>query len=226
VSPQEIVALVRRHLIAVLAVVIVTAGVGYYLKSSTQPYQDSATFVFTSPPSSAFPNPYASFGGSLVEAAGVIAIQMMNSQSKREVSAAGGTAAYNVGLQNSYNLEYPDFSDPDVIVSTSSTDPAAAARTFTAVTQVLERELTTRQTQARVPRFNYIGLRILGQTGPLSQKGSTKRSYAGLLFLAIVAVLSIAGFLDRYSIPLRRLRRPPAIAWVGRITGSPETKAE
>jgi hypothetical protein len=111
-------------------------------------------------------------------------------------------------------------------VSTSSTDPAAAARTFTAVTQVLERELTTRQTQARVPRFNYIGLRILGQTGPLSQKGSTKRSYAGLLFLAIVAVLSIAGFLDRYSIPLRRLRRPPAIAWVGRITGSPETKAE
>ena len=205
-NPQAIFGLIRRHLIAVLVVLLATVAVTYHLKRTEEPYMDSATVVFTSPASKAFPNPYASFGGSLVEAAGVVAISMMSPQGQNRVRAAGGPADYQVSLVNSYNLEYPDFSLPDLAVSTSSVDPAEASRTMAVVTQMIAKNIEQRQTAYRVPLQNRIGVRVLGESGPLPTKGSMKRAYGGLLVLAIVAALGIASFLDKHPVRLRRRR--------------------
>jgi hypothetical protein len=206
VNPQAIVGLIRRHLIAVLVVMLTTVAVTYYLKKTEQPYQDTATVVFTSPASAAFPNPYASFGGSLIEAAGVISVFAMNPTSQRQVRAAGGTADYSVTLVNTYNLEYPAFSLPDLAVSTSSVNPAEASRTFTLVTKMIEKTLWDRQQADHVPMQSRIGVRVLGESGPLPTKGSMKRVYGGVLVLAIVAALGIASFLDKHPVRLRRRR--------------------
>jgi hypothetical protein len=206
VNPQAIVGLIRRHLIAVLVVMLATVAVTYYLKKTEQPYQDTATIVFTSPASKAFPNPYASFGGSLVEAAGLMSVVAMNQSSQRQVRAAGGTADYSVSLVNTYNLEYPDYSLPDLAVWTSSVNPAEASRTFTVVTKMIEKALWDRQQADHVPMQNRIGFRVLGESGPLPTKGSMKRVYAGVLVLAIVAALGIASFLDKHPVRLRRRR--------------------
>jgi hypothetical protein len=206
VNPQAIVGLIRRHLIAVLVILLATVALTYYLKRTQQPYMDSATVVFTSPASKAFPNPYASFGGSLVEAAGVVAISMMSPQGQDQVRAAGGTGSYQVSLVNSYNLEYPDFSLPDLGVSTSSVNPAEASRTMAVVTQMIARNIEQRQAAYRVPMQNRIGVRVLGESGPLPTKGSMKRVYGAVLVLAIVAALGIASFLDKHPVRLRRRR--------------------
>jgi hypothetical protein len=206
VNPQAIVGLIRRHLIAVLVVMLTTVAVTYYLKKTEQPYQDTATIAFTSPASKAFPNPYASFGGSLIEAAGVISVIAMNPTSQRQVRAAGGTADYSVSLVNTYNLEYPAYSLPDLAVSTSSVNPADASRTFTVVTRMVEKTLWDRQQADHVPMQNRIGVQVLGESGPLPTKGSMKRVYGGVLVLAIVAALGIASFLDKHPVRLRRRR--------------------
>lgn len=205
-NPQAIVGLIRRHLIAVLVVMLATVAVTYYLKKTEQPYQDSATIVFTSPASKAFPNPLASFGGSLIEAAGVMSVIAMNPTSHRQVRAAGGMADYNVSLVNTYNLEYPAYSLPDLAVSTSSVNPADASRTFTVVTKMVEKTLWDRQQADHVPMQNRIGVQVLGESGPLPTKGSMKRVYGGVLVLAIVAALGLASFLDKHPVRLRRRR--------------------
>jgi hypothetical protein len=206
VNPQAIVGLIRRHLIAVLVVMLATVALTYYLKRTEQPYQDTATVVFTSPASKAFPNPYASFGGSLVEAAGVMSIIMMSRTGENRIRAAGGAADYQVSLVNTYNLEYPAYSLPDLAVSTSSVNPVEASRTFSVVTRQLEKTLWDRQAADRVPLQNRIGVRVLGESGPLPTKGSMKRVYGGVLALAIVAALGIASFLDKHPVRLRRRR--------------------
>src|SRR5208282_3850412 len=161
--------------------------------------------VFTSPPSADFPNPYSSFTQSLIEAAGLVAILVMNPQSQQQVRAAGGTGTYDVGLVNSYNLQYPNFSDADATVTVTNATPAATSRTFTAVTRQVDGILTNLESRAGVPRLNRIGVHVIGVTGPLSQQGSSTRVFAGLLFLTIVAVFAVAGFLDRHSFRPRRL---------------------
>jgi hypothetical protein len=197
--------LLRRHIAAVLVVLAAVLVVAHYLKASTQPFQDSGVVIFTAPPSSAFPNPYSAPNGSLIVVAGIIATRAMDSHGQEEVQAAGGAGQYSVSLVNSYNLEYPAYDSPALTVTADSVSPSVASRTFTAVTQVLTQELSNLQDHANLPQTNRISAEIVGATGPLSQQGSSKRVYAGVLFLAIIAIFAVAGFLDRHPFRLPRV---------------------
>jgi hypothetical protein len=68
--------------------------------------------VFLPPYSGVHPNPYTAVGGSLTPTAGVVAARVMSPQGQQQVAQAGGTAAYDIGLVNGYNLQYPDYSSP------------------------------------------------------------------------------------------------------------------
>jgi hypothetical protein len=221
VSPQEIAALLRRHVVAVLVVAAIAAGVAYSIKRAPLTYQESATVYFTGPTSAANPNPYVTFSDALVEAAGTVAIIAMSPQGQQQVRAAGGTTAYDVALVNSYNLEFPLYGTPAVTVTSTSQDPTAVHQTFTSVTKVLERDLAERQAQVGVAPAHRIGIHIVNDTGPVALVGSSKRVFAGLLVLTIIAALFVASFLDRHRLRLG-LRRLPPVRAVIRAVGRGE----
>lgn len=203
-SLQEIVALLRRHIAAVLLVVLVAAGVAYMFKRTPTNYQESATVVFTPPASSAFPNPYVSISYTLVETAGLIAIEVMSPQGLQRVEAAGGSAAYDVQLYNLYNLQFPDFGDPYDTVTVTAADPEQVHRTFGLVTQLIYADLAALQAERSVPALDRIAASAVGDTGPLAQPGSHLRMYIGLFVLMIVSAFSLAVFLDQHPLRIPR----------------------
>lgn len=211
--PQHVAGLLRRHLTAVLVILLCAGMVGAYLKKSKEPYQDSGLVVFNAPPSSAFPNPYTSPSGTLIQVAGITAILLTSPQGNQQILAAGGIGQYSVVLTNSYNLEYPNFSSPTVTVTATAEDPAQASRTFAIVTDAIATDVVGMQARVGVPQTERITTAVIGATGPLSLHGSSKRVFAGLLFLVIVAIFTVAGFLDRHPVkfPRRRRRRQPTL---------------
>ena len=88
-SPQEIVALLRRHLVAIAVIFVAAAGFGYYLEHSSPGYTEAATVAFVTPS-----NPLGPFSGarSLLASNVVIATSMTSLTARQQVRQAGGTA--------------------------------------------------------------------------------------------------------------------------------------
>lgn len=208
--------MLRRHFIAVLVILAVAAGVEYSFKHTAPVYAETGTLVFIPPTSGAHPNAYAAVGGSLLEAAGYLATKAMSPQEQQLVQAQGGTTQYDVELLNSYNLQYPNFSNAYLVVTTTSSDPVAAHRTYGAVTQLLYKQFREQQAAADVTLNNRVLMVMAGDTGPLAQQGSSKRALIGLAILTIVAVFAAAAFLDKH--PIRR-RRIGSLSGAGRPAG-------
>jgi hypothetical protein len=201
-SLLQIIALFRRHKLAVALVLVLAVALLINIKKTPPTYQESATVIFTAPVSVANPNPYNSFNGDLTATGYVLMLQLKSPASRQEILNAGGSAPFDAGMVNLYNLEYPDYGDPYGIVTATSQDPVAAHRTFVAVTSELENLLAAHQTQAGVERRSWIGASLVGDSGPIVVPGSSKRVYAGVLVLTIVSTFAAATGLDR-----RRRRR-------------------
>jgi hypothetical protein len=203
----EIGALLRRHFIAVLAVLVLALWIVHDFKATPTVYNDSATVVFKPPVSQRYPNPYESGGGSIITAAGVIAGYVNGSEGQKLVSAAGGTLPYTAQLINAYNQDYPNYSAPEVDVEVNGTDFNAVTRTYAAVIQVIKDQTVARQKAARAPKVDRIHLIVIGDPGPLSQPGSSKRTLGGLMVLALVGIFAVAIFFERHPVRLRELGR-------------------
>jgi hypothetical protein len=209
-TAQEIFALMRRHLVALMIVVVIAAGVAYKLKHTPIMYQESGTVALTAGRSAANPNPYVSLNQSMIDAAGVMVLLVMSPQGQEQVEAAGGSASFDVALVNSYSMQFPDYSAPYITVSVTSFDPAEVHRTFTVVGGFLDHELAVRQAQFHVSGAALIVPHMIADTGPLAQPGSSKRWLLGIFILTLVAAFSATIFLDRHPVRLRRLARFPA----------------
>lgn len=206
-SPRQIAALFRRHLAAVAVVFLVTAGLGYHLKHADPGYTDVATVAFTAPKFQ--PNLFA-YGQSLLVMDELAVSSMTTVHSQQQVRMAGGTAHYDVALVNLNTEDFPNYSDPYLTVTTTSADPVAAQTTFSAVMKVLQHNVAAMQSVQGAKLGTWIGMNtIAAPTGPVAQTGSAKRSYAGLLLLAIIAAFMISKLLDRYPIRLRNLFQRP-----------------
>ncbi len=207
-SPHELGQLARRHVIAVLVVLALAVGFTYTVKRTPPRYQENATVILTAPESTANPNPFVqSYSRALVDTGDVIVLSMMSPRGQEKARAAGATSAFNVALVNTYNQQYPNYSEPYVTVSATGNDPAEAHRTFAVVSGLFAGDLVALQAQEGTAPIHRIGAHIIGDTGPVAQSGSPKRTYAGLALLTIVAVVMVAKFFDRYPIRLRRLVR-------------------
>jgi hypothetical protein len=199
--------LLRRHLVAVLAVLVLALWLVHDFKATPTVYNESATVVFNPPISERYPNPYESGGGSLVTATGVIATYVNGPVGQKLVSAAGGTVPYTAELINTYNQQYPNYPAPEVDVEVNATDPGAVVRTYAAVIQVIKDQVVARQKAAKVPKRDRINTIVIGQPGPLSQPGSSKRTLGGLMLLTLVGIFAVAIFFERHPIRLRELGR-------------------
>ena len=212
-TPQDLVALGRRHFRAMAAVLVVSAGLALYLHHLTPTYTDSATVIFNAPD-----RPH--LGLTLFTIDALTADSVMSAQGQDEVRNGGGTASFDVALVNLNDEDYPNYGVPYVSVSTSSTDPAAAQRTFSVVMRVLQRTVTQIQARQGAPPDTWITVAtISAPTGPIAQTGSRKRSLAALLVLTIIAAFMIAQFLDRHPIRLRDLLQRRGIPNLPRPTG-------
>jgi len=206
-------ALLRRHIIAVLAVLVLALWVVHDFKATPTVYLDGATVIFKPPISTRYPNPYESGGGSIVTAAGVVAAYVQGTEGQRLVSAAGGTLPYTVQLINSYNQDYPNYPYPEVDVEVTGTDLAAVVRTYVAVIQVVNSQTAARQAAVKAPKIDRITTKVVGDPGPLAQPGSPKRTLGGLMLLTVVGIFAIAIFFERHPVRLRdlgRSRRSPS----------------
>jgi len=213
VSPQGIVAMLRRHRIAIAIVALAAGMLSYHLVRGNPGYIDSGSVAFAAPK-----NPVSMFQNTrslrVVEEAATW--YMMGSQGKRQVRAAGGAAPYNVAMFNLYNEEYPNYSQPYVSIDVMSHYPEAAQQTFSAVLGVLRKATAMLQEQVGATLENEVTVMVVAEpTGPIAQGGSHKRSYAALAVLASLALYTIARVLDRRS-PRKhrkhRKRRPVAHA--------------
>ena len=206
---SEIVGLLRRHLIALVILVIAGACLVLVLKRTPMMYQESGTITLAVNLNS---SPY---NDSLINTTVLISGLVMSPQGQEQVAEAGGTADYNVAPVNNYNMQFPDYYEPSMTVTASSVVPAVAHDTFTATVRLIDHDLAVLQTQAGVLPAYRIGADLIGDTGPIAQPGSPKRVYAGLLVLMIVAAFSLAIFFDRHTVSFATALR----STLGRLRG-------
>jgi hypothetical protein len=208
VSPQEILALVRRHVVAVGAVLVLAAGLGLYLQHRPPGYADSATVAFVAPKNQ---GGLFGFGQSLLVADQVMTASLSGPQGQEQVRQAGGTAKFSVELVNLSDEEFPNYSDPYATVSVISQDSAVAAKTYSAVLQVLQEDLSAIQARQGAKPNTWIHMHIIADSpapGPQPQRGSRDRILAGLAILGVIAAFMLATFLDRHPIRWRGSRMP------------------
>src|SRR5579862_9095548 len=159
-SLLDIAALMRRHAVAVMIVLVLAAALGYEIKHAKPMYNDSSTVAFRTSGS-----PFGVGNGFLVTA-DLMVRSMMSPQSEQLVRQAGGTVAYQVSLVNLYNIEFPEYAVPYATVSVTAPDPADAERTFAATMEVLAEELKTRQAGDGISPAAQIGVHVIaGTTG-------------------------------------------------------------
>jgi hypothetical protein len=223
VSFDEIYRLMRRHLVAVMVVFVVAAGMAWDIKKTPVVYSESGNVIFVPPAV----NPYSSIAesnDSLIATAYVMMQEMLSPASEQKIREAGGTADFNLALVNLSNEQYPYYGRPYVTLTTTSVNPADVHRTFTIVGRSFQHLVSDRQVQAGAPPTSFISTPILGDTGPIAQVSSLKRAYAGLAILAIVTAFLVAGFLDRHPIwpsVRRHLARYVPSSWRGPYSYNP-----
>jgi hypothetical protein len=203
-NPYEIAIMLRRQVVVVGIVLMAGAAFAYHLHKANPGFADTATVAFAGPAVSAGLPPYAQ---SLIAVDGIVTDSVMSEGGRAEVRDAGGSAQYEVAIVNDYNEEYPSFLNPYATVTATSSDPAAAEKTFNAVMTVMANDLASMQAQQGTKADALIHLRdIAAPTGPLSQHGSKVRVYAALLVLTCLIAFMAARYFDRWRVSGARLR--------------------
>jgi hypothetical protein len=211
VSPGELVALARRHIAAVVVVSVVAVGVAYSFKHTPPTWEENATIVLAPPNlvlAPPYANPYAPpFGSSLIITGEVMMKWMAGPQGQQMLSRAGIANSFSVSLINFSDLEYPLYSSPNLTISATGASPVAVHSALAAGTQIFEQGLTSREARANVPPDEQIAMHVIGDSGPGLALGSSKRTYAGLAVLTVIAMYMILNFIDCRPSLLRRFRR-------------------
>jgi hypothetical protein len=209
----EMATLVRRRWAAVAVVLVLAAGASYMIKKTPATYEEQGAVVFGTATSPANPNEYDGynvFTTPLITVAEVVVRAMMgeqamSTQAQRPVLTPQGAAGFNLALVNLYNEEYPDYGEPEATLTTQSSSPAAVHTAFVQVSREVASRLNALQVEAGVQPQDRISEHVVGDTGPLLEAGSPKRVYIGLILLTLIAVFTVASFVDRHP-RLFRLR--------------------
>lgn len=192
---------IRRHLVIAALVLCVAVGVAYSVKRAPLTYSENAVIVLAPPGQELSPpysNPYAPpFGTSLVSTGELMEKWVDGAQGQQDLQRAGMKNSFGIALINFSNQEYPYYVVPDLAVSSVASTPASAHRALVSGIRMFTQELAQRETAAQVPANDQIVVRVIGDSGPASQPGSTKRTFAGLAILTIIAMCMITTFVDR-----------------------------
>ena len=185
------------RLLPATVVLTLAAGAGYYIRRTPPMYSQSATVVFTVRDAMANSHLSGVLISPLIATEVMLTQVLMSPAAQHQVRAAGGNAQFDLAPINLYSMEYPEYSEPSATLTTASQRPADVERTFRVVLRLLADRLAAIQARAGVAPRSRIRTFLVGATGPVVQPGSSTRVFAVLGVLAVVALFTVAGFLDR-----------------------------
>lgn len=212
---------VLQRWLVVAIVLVITLMAGYEIKHTPPEYLESANVVFSLPRSLAGSKAEildnAVRDPSLIIAGDVMVQSFMTREYQHLIRDAGGTAVIDLAMVNTSDEEFPAYQYPIATLTAQSTSPVVAHRTFAIAFGVLTHLVLRQQILAAVPARRRMSISLVGDTGPVSQQGSLKRSFIALGFLAIVAVSTVFGWLERLHrrracLPVPQPRQPEAAA--------------
>jgi len=203
VSVRQLAALARRHVFAVCLILLVTAGIAIDFKYTQTGYEETATvaleqegFVSVEPVSA---NENFLIDSSLITTCQLLVMRLSGSQGEIQLRQAGVIGNFAVSVINSSNADYPSYPYPDFSVSVSSGSSDTTHHQFSEAMQVIAADIAEFQTGSQFSTQNRFAAYTLSDSGPISQRGSLARTYAALMFLALVASFLTCCLLDRRS---------------------------
>jgi hypothetical protein len=186
-----------HRLCAVAGVLILAALTAVAVEHDPPTYLESALVVLVARDTPRLDGPGSTVGESLITTSATMVQSLASARSMTLIHEIGGTSNYSLALVNFYNQDYPEYSYP-LATGTATADRAAAARqTFSAVLRTFRRLLADRQ--AGVPPAGRISVLVVGDTGPVLQPGSPKRSLAGLALLTVIAAVTVSRLAGRHA---------------------------
>lgn len=192
-----------RKVMAVIGVLIISAGTAYEIKRAPELESDGATVIFFVAHQLARSQPQAdSINESLV------ATEVMLSETTMEyVSTPAGKVQIVAFPCNRSNLQYPDYEEQCATLTATAANAPAVRRAFWEAYQVLRSRLLRLQISSAVPARNRIQIYLVGISGPVAQAGSRARVLAGLAVLTLIGMLTVSRFLTLRRTWVARRRR-------------------
>jgi capsular polysaccharide biosynthesis protein len=213
----EIVALVRRHLIVVVAICACGFGAAYALVRADPGYQEAGTVAIIAPQTA---NNMFADDGDLLVIESLLSQYLTSATAESRIRAVGGTGDYSVALVNESNEQFPYYKNPYIDITATSANPGVSQRTFTGVLDVMGAELSTLQNRQGVVPTDQVTAIIASQPGtPVRLSGSHVRFLLAMAMITVIVTLLSISVIDRRS--RRRNSSPP----VPRIHHSAETSA-
>jgi len=203
VSVRQLAALAGRHVFAVCLILLVTAGIAVDFKYTQAGYEETATvaleqedFVSVKPIST---DENFLINSSLITTCQLLVMRLSGSQGEIQLRQAGVIGNFGISVINSSNADYPTYLLPNFSVSVSGASPDATHHQFSEAMQVIAVDIAKFQAGSEFSTKNRFVAYTLSDSGPISQRGSLARTYAALMFLALVAIFLTCRYLDRRS---------------------------
>jgi hypothetical protein len=203
VSVRQLVALAGRHVFAVCLILLVTAGLAIDFRYTQPGYEETATVAlepgsfFSVKPLNA--NQHFLLNSALINTCLLLAIHLSGPQGASQLRQAGVTDRFAISVVNDSNADTPSYPYPDLSVSVTGGSPGTTHHQFIESMHVMSLDIADFQAGNQISRHDRATIYTLSESGPVSQRGSLIRSYAALIFLALVATFLICRFLDRHS---------------------------
>jgi hypothetical protein len=203
VSIRQLAALARRHVFAVCLILLVTAGIAIDFRYTQSGYKETAT-VALEPESFVTVEPLnvdQSFllNSSLITTCQLLVMRLSGPQGGAQLRQAGVTGNFVVSVVNDSNADSPSYPYPDLSVSAADSSPVTTHYQFIEAMHVITVDVADFQAGNQILTQDRLVTYTLSDSGPISQRGSLIRTYAALMFLALVATFLTCRFLDRRS---------------------------
>lgn len=202
-SIGQLVALARRHILAVCLVALVTAGIVIDFKYTQPKYTETATLVveaqdFSSVEPVNIDDNYLE-NTSLITTCLLLVMHLSSPQGQAQLRQAGVSSSFSISVVNGYNADSPSYNYPDLSVSVTDSSPTVTHQQFNNAMRVITANIATLQSGDPILGQNDLVAYTLSDGGPASQRGSLLRSYAALLLCFLIATFLTCSFLDRRS---------------------------
>lgn len=202
-SARQLAVLARRHVLAVCLILLVTAGVAIDFKDTHSGYNETAT-VALEPESFVSVEPLnvdqdSLLNSSLVTTCQLLAVRLFSPQGGIQLRQSGVTGNFAVSVVNDSNADTPSYPHPDLSVSVADSSPGTTHHQFIEAMRVISVDVADFQAGNQISAQGRLVTYTLWDSGPISRQGSLIRTYAALMFLALVAMFLTCRFLDRRS---------------------------